>query len=146
MDLRFTLPDARHGEELGQLYEWLRTDRDLRTGSEVSLVPAEHEQGRMGLGLEAVQLVLDSGLQLASLAVAIASWRAACAPRSAVTIVHEDAEIRLRRADLEDAAAVLDALERLREARGTHSPGPPSQNSSDPQDGPDGRTGEAGVR
>ncbi|QPP09477.1 hypothetical protein G4Z16_27125 [Streptomyces bathyalis] len=117
MDIQFSLPDAPDGSRhLGQLRDWLRRDRDLRTTSEVSVLPAPPDPEAMGAGLEVLQLILDSSLQLASLAVAIVSWRKANGTRPAMTITRGDVEIRLGSADLEDVSTVLEALERLRDA------------------------------
>lgn len=123
MDLRLRLPDTPDDANVGQLYDWLCRDRALRADSEISLLPAAPEPGDMGAAFDAVQLILDSGFQLASLAVAIASWRKACEPQSEVTITREDVEIRLRGPELDDVRTVLDALESLREAEGSPEDG-----------------------
>ncbi|QPP07528.1 hypothetical protein G4Z16_15300 [Streptomyces bathyalis] len=135
MDLTLRLSDAQQVENLGQLYDWLRTERDLRTCSEVSLVPADGVPGEMSAVFDSVQLVLDSSFQLASLAVGIASWRKACEPRSAVTIIHHDTEIRLETTDLHDAGAVVEALERLRTAPGTNPDARQGQREEGADDG-----------
>lgn len=148
MDLTLRLSEAQQVEDLGQLYGWLRTDRDLRICSEVSLVPVDGAPGEMSAAFDAVQLVLDSSLQLASLAVAIASWRKACEPRSAVTIVHQDTEIRLETADLHDANTVVEALGRLHAAPGAAPDARQGQREDGADDGaPEGEAedGDGGV-
>lgn len=135
MDIRFRLPDTPDDTNVGQLYDWLRRDRALRISSKISLLPAEPEPGDMGGALDAVQLVLDSGFQLASLAVAIVAWRQACEPRSAVTITRGDVEVRLRGAELDDVQAVLDALESLREAEDSPETGGGNGDGDAPEGG-----------
>ncbi|MCH6159622.1 effector-associated constant component EACC1 [Streptomyces marispadix] len=116
MDLQFRLPDAADDSELGQFHDWLLRERSLRTGAEISTIPAPPTADGMGLSMDAVELILNSGLQLASLAVAIVSYRKATEPRSGMTISRGDVEVRLSRGELEDVAAVLGALEHLRQA------------------------------
>lgn len=113
MLFRFRLPDTEEDSELGQLHDWLIRDRDLRTSAEVSLLAAPPEPDGMGLSLDAVELILNTSLQLGSLAVAIVSWRKATEPRSAMTITRGDVEVRLSTTDLESMRTVLDALENL---------------------------------
>jgi hypothetical protein len=115
MNLQFRLPDAVEDSDLGQLHDWLVRDRVLRTGARVSEVSAPPGPESMGLSLEAVELVLNAGLQLASLAVAIVSWRKAAGPRSGMTVTRDGVEVRLSSTDLEDLHTVLAALESLRE-------------------------------
>jgi hypothetical protein len=121
MDLQFRLPDAADDSELEQFHDWLLHDRSLRAGSEISALTADPAVDWMGPSLDAVELILNSGLQLASLAVSIVSYRKAAEPRSGMTITHGDVEVRLSRGDLEDVRTVLDALERLRQAGGDES-------------------------
>lgn len=118
MDLQFRLPDTADDSELERFHDWLLRDRNLRTSSEIAALPAPPTPDGMGLSLDAVELILNSGFQLASLAVAIVSWRKAVEPRSAMTVRRGDVEVRLDRADLEDVRTVLNALERLPEAGG----------------------------
>jgi hypothetical protein len=118
MDLQFRLPDAADGSELGRFHDWLLHERSLRTGATISTVHAEPDVDWMGPSLDAVELILNSGLQLAALAVSIVSYRKAAEPRSGMTITRGDVEVRLSRGDLEDVRTVLDALEHLRQAGG----------------------------
>lgn len=113
MDLTFRLPDAPDDSELEHLYEWLLRARDLRTSTEISMLTAPPERDRMGPSLDAVELIVNSTLQLASLAFAIASWRNAAEPRSAMTIRRGDVEVTVSREGLADVGTVLGALERL---------------------------------
>lgn len=121
MNLQLRLPDAEDSD-LGQLHDWLLRDRGLRTGARISELAAPPGPDRMGLSVEAVELVLNTGLQLASLAVAIVSWRTAAGPRSGMTVRRGETEVRLSSSDLEDLPTVLDALERLQETGGHETP------------------------
>lgn len=138
MDLQFRLPGAADDSELEQFHDWLLHDRSLRTGSEISVLTAEPDVDWMGPSLDAVELILNSGLQLAALAVSIVSYRKAAEPRSGMTITRGDVEVRLSRADMEDVRTVLDALEHLRQAGGDEGTG-------DDENDEDDRPGEPGA-
>lgn len=113
MDFTFRLPDAADDSELEHLHEWLLRARDLRTFAEISKVAAAPEPDRMGLSLDAVELILNSGFQLASLALAIVTWRKSAEPRSALTVRRGDVEVTVSREGLESVENVLEALEQL---------------------------------
>ena len=61
--------------DLNSFTEWLRNDPGIRQNAQITLSQSTPKPGRMGLTFDAIQLTIDSGFQLASLALAIASWR-----------------------------------------------------------------------
>ncbi|MCR3730621.1 hypothetical protein FHS35_007512 [Streptomyces umbrinus] len=114
MEIRITMGGTRHDTERRSLYKWLRDERELRGVVEVAMVgsgPEEPDTDTMGAGFEAIAVVLDTALQLGSLAVAIAAWRHGHAPRSTMVIERDGVKITLPDGRLDDAEALLRALE-----------------------------------
>jgi hypothetical protein len=85
--------------ELRSLYGWLLNEPEVRRHAKVSLVSGEPEAGRMGAGLEAVKLVVDSGFAAANLALAYAAWRTSRPSTSVVTIERDGTTVSLTDAD-----------------------------------------------
>ncbi len=115
MEIRITMEGARADVEQRSLYKWLRDDRELRAVTGIALVgsgPEEPGAGAMGTTLDVVSLVLNSALQLSSLAVAIAAWRDAHRPRSRMVIERDGIRITLPDDRLDEAHVLLRALER----------------------------------
>jgi hypothetical protein len=115
MEIRITMDGARADVEQRSLYKWLRDDRELRAVARITLVAAEPEEsgaGAMGAAFDAVSLAINSVLQLGSLAVAIAAWRQAHMPRSRMVIERDGIRITLPDDRLDEAQALLHALER----------------------------------
>jgi hypothetical protein len=115
MEIRIAMDGARADVEQRSLYKWLRDDRELRAAAGITLVGPEPEEpgaGAMGTALDAVSLVINSALQLVSVAVAIAAWRQAHMPRSRMVIERDGIRITLPEGCLDEAEALLRALER----------------------------------
>ncbi|MFC8666259.1 hypothetical protein [Streptomyces sp. NPDC057199] len=114
MEIRITMDGARHDSERRSLYKWLRDDRELRGVVEVAMVgsePEEPDTDTMGADFETIAVVLNTALQLGSLTVAIAAWRQGHAPRSTMVIERDGVRITLPDGRLDDAEALLRALE-----------------------------------
>lgn len=94
--IRMSGPDA--DQELSSLLAWLGEEPEIRQHARVSMV-AEPGPSDMGAAFEAIQLVVNSGFQAASLALAYASWRATRRARPDTTIEVD----RTRQAALDDA-------------------------------------------
>jgi len=114
MEIRITMDGARHDTERRSLYKWLCDDRGLRGVAEVAMVgsrPEEPDSDAMGPGFEVIGIVLDTVLQLGSLAVAIAAWQQGHTPRSTMVIERDGVRITLPEDRLDDAEALLRALD-----------------------------------
>ncbi|MFI1483122.1 hypothetical protein [Streptomyces sp. NPDC020747] len=114
MEIRITMDGARHDTERRSLYKWLCDDRELRGVVEVAMVgsgPQEPDSDVMGPCFEVIGIVLDTALQLGSLAVAIAAWRQGHTPRSTMVIERDGVRITLPEDRLDDAEALLRALD-----------------------------------
>ncbi len=76
MELEIAVAGAGGEEDLRSLRDWLRDDEDVRRHAAVTLEAGAPGPGEMGAAFEVIKLVLDSGFQLGSLALAYAGWRA----------------------------------------------------------------------
>jgi hypothetical protein len=150
MDVRLRLPDDPDGSELKQLYDWLIRDRELHLEADISLradaedadieaadteaedAKAEEPGTRMGLAFDMVQLIVDSGFQLASLGIAIIAWRRAQRPRSSVVVERNGFRVSLPpgAAD-DDVEAIVRALENTGDAAAQQDP---EDSPRDPED------------
>ena len=112
IQIRVTGPETE--QELSSLLAWLRADEDLRRHAHLSLVAEEPGPGDMGAGFEVIQLVVDSGFQVLSLALAYATWRTSRPTRRKVTVTIErdGSTITLEDAEPEPetVAAIIRAL------------------------------------
>ncbi|MHC3472158.1 effector-associated constant component EACC1 [Streptomyces sp. 7R007] len=98
MDVRLRLPDDPDGVELKQLYDWLIRDHELHPVADISLRAGsarEPDDVTMGDAFDIVQLVLDSGFQLASLGAALLAWRRAQRPRSVIVVEYRGVRVEL---------------------------------------------------
>ncbi|MFB4318304.1 hypothetical protein [Actinomadura sp. 21ATH] len=98
-------------EELRSLHDWLLNDPDIRRHAKISLQSAETRPGQMGGTLEAVQLVVDSGFQTASLVLGYLAWRATRRSKPEATIERESTRIPLSEASEETAESVAKKLD-----------------------------------
>ncbi|KAF4406855.1 MULTISPECIES: hypothetical protein [Streptomyces] len=117
MRIQLSLNGARSDVELRSLYRWLRAEgRQLDSAGVTVRAPGAGPGGphEMGGAFEVVEFVVGTATQLGSLAVAVAAWRAAHHSRSSVTFEHGGTKVTLSGADLDNARAVLSALEELR--------------------------------
>jgi len=111
IQIRMTGPGAEH--KLGSLLACPRADADLRRHARMSLVPAEPGPGDMGAAFEVIQLVVDSGFQTLSLALAYATWRTSRPARHqlTITIERDGSTITLDEAEPDTVDAIIRALE-----------------------------------
>lgn len=63
-------------DDLRSLCDWLRDEPEIRRHANVTLVTGVPEPGGLGASVEAIQLIVDAGFQLANLALAFAAWKA----------------------------------------------------------------------
>ncbi|MFI2237085.1 effector-associated constant component EACC1 [Streptomyces chrestomyceticus] len=113
MMIQVRLDEAESDLELRSLCEWLADDPAVGRSADVSLRARENGPGRMGLGFDAVQLIVDSAFQLSSLAIAIDGWRRAYAARPKMTVERNGVRVSFATADTDGARSILRALEEL---------------------------------
>jgi hypothetical protein len=75
MELKPSVISANETDDLGSLRDWLVNDADVKNQAKISTLSATPEKNEMGAGLDAIGFVLQTGFNIASPAVAIASWR-----------------------------------------------------------------------
>ena len=62
-------------DELRSLREWLGNEAEVRNRAKISTSFAPPASGEMGLDLEVLKLALETGFNIASLVMSVASWR-----------------------------------------------------------------------
>jgi hypothetical protein len=97
--------------ELASLYAWLRDEPDIRRHAQVSLLSAETGPADMGTAFDVLQLIVDSGFQAASLALAYAAWRATRPRPPHVTIDHDGVTVTLDGSESDTAEVIVQVLE-----------------------------------
>lgn len=113
MMIQVRLDEAESDLELRSLCAWLMDDPAVGRSADVSLRARENRPGKMGLGFDAVQLIVDSAFQLSSLAIAIDGWRRAYAARPKMTVERNGVRVSFATADTDGARSILRALEEL---------------------------------
>ncbi|MGW6940836.1 effector-associated constant component EACC1 [Streptomyces xanthophaeus] len=110
---RLTAEESGHSDQqsLRQLAEWLRGDEVVADQAEIELTRAPLGRGDMGAAFETVQVVVDSGFQLASLVVAIAAWRRTRPVQGGVTIERNEVRVTIDTDDPEKVRKIVQALE-----------------------------------
>ncbi|MFE7182610.1 effector-associated constant component EACC1 [Streptomyces erythrochromogenes] len=134
----FSAPDGRDDLHLtvGELYDWLRRDGELRRVATVSRVTG-HAPGTMG-ALDVIDVVVGQGIAAVNLGVAYATWRAArrTAPGLVVTLPGGTVTVTV----IDDGPEALERiLAALREA--SAGPGPDSASAPGPDRAEDGGNG-----
>jgi hypothetical protein len=114
LDVRIDLPSADQGQELLLLFRWLSRDPDARRYAPASL-DDRTAAGTMGVG-EIINVVLTQSTSIASLAVAIASWRDSRAQAPPVRIATGERSVVIFGQSAAEACELLESL------RGPESP------------------------
>jgi hypothetical protein len=110
MELIITTQARDAEDELRSLHKWLLDDSYVRRNAKVALDERGPALGRMGGALEGIRIALDSGFQLANLALAWLAWRAARPAAPQMTFEYDGATVTLSGQDVETATRVLEAL------------------------------------
>ncbi|MFC8660824.1 hypothetical protein [Streptomyces sp. NPDC057199] len=92
---------------------WLRDDDAIRSSALIDLRHAPPRLGEMGGGFDLIQLSVDSGFQLANLALAYVTWRATRSRPSTITVEHGNTRITLDSADPELAERLVATLRQV---------------------------------
>jgi hypothetical protein len=108
VDVRIDLPDPGQGQELLLLFRWLSRDPDARRYAPAAL-DDQAAAGTMGAG-EIINAVLSQATSIASLAVAIASWRDSRAAAPPVRITAGDRSVIISGQSATEARELLEAL------------------------------------
>jgi Effector Associated Constant Component 1 len=110
MAIQIQMSGSDAESELGSLYAWLQEEPDIRHHSSMSLKSTKASPSEMGAAFDVIQLVVDSGFQALSLALAYATWRATRPRRPQVTIERDGAKVTLDDADPDTVQAIVQAL------------------------------------
>ena len=111
LQIRVHIPDD-DGAEARALYQWLAGEPAIRTGGRLAADSAEPGDGQMTGGvLEAISLVIGSGVSLAQLFVAIAAWRATRPRPYRVSVELPDRTIAIETSDPDEALEIARRLE-----------------------------------
>jgi hypothetical protein len=114
LHIRVSIPDD-DGAEARALYQWLSAEPSIRTGGELAIGSAEPGEGDMAGGaLEAILLVVGTGVSLGQLFVAIASWRGTRPRQYRVSVELPDRTITIETADPDEALEIAQRLEAQR--------------------------------
>lgn len=97
-------------QELRSLCDWLRHEPDVARHARISIGSAEPRPGEMGVSLEVIQLVTDSGFQALNLALAYAAWRGTRPSRPQVTIERSGTKITLDETDPDTVNKIVRAM------------------------------------
>ncbi|GAA3020270.1 effector-associated constant component EACC1 [Streptosporangium longisporum] len=97
-------------EELRSFYRWLQDDEDVRRHARVSVRQSSPRESEMGSALEAIDLVLSNGFELANFTLAYLAWRATRRQKVAVTLKRGDVEVTVSDADDQITKKILQAL------------------------------------
>jgi hypothetical protein len=108
LDVRIDMPGADHGQELLLLFRWLSRDPDARRYAPASL-DDQPTAGTMGAG-EIINVMLTQATSIASLAVAIASWRDSRAQALPVRIAAGDRSVIISGQSAAEARELLESL------------------------------------
>jgi Effector Associated Constant Component 1 len=86
MTIRITFAGDAQERDLHSLTDWLRNEPAIRQHAKITIEQSAPKPGKMGTTLEAIQLAIGSGFQLANLALAIASWRRSGASKTTMVV------------------------------------------------------------
>jgi len=87
MTIRITFVGDAQERDLHSLTDWLRSEPAIRQHAKITIDQSAPKPGQMGTTFEAIQLALESGFQLANLALALASWRRSGASKAAIVVI-----------------------------------------------------------
>ncbi|MGW7410377.1 effector-associated constant component EACC1 [Streptomyces sp. NPDC054833] len=110
-EFRVVIDGQGVAEELRRLTQWLRGDEFVGETARVSLPVAPPGAGQMGSAFDVIRLAVDSGFQVANLALAIAAWRRSRPSPPVVAIEHDGTRVEITSSDPEVIAHVVAAFE-----------------------------------
>jgi hypothetical protein len=102
------------GAEARALYQWLVAEPEIRRDGRPTAEEAGGGEGEMGGALEAISLIVGSGVSLGQLFVAIAAWRATRPRPHRVSVELPDRTIAIETSDLDEALEIAQRLETQR--------------------------------
>jgi hypothetical protein len=108
--IRVQVPDDT-GDESRSLYEWLAGEPEVRVAGQVRPEAPPPGSGQMGEALNAISLIIGSGVSLGQLLVAIAAWRATRPRPYRVEVELADRTIAIETSDADEALAIARRLE-----------------------------------
>lgn len=109
MDVTVRVESPEADSELQELYDWLRTERELRGRARMNLTASVPGRDEMGGTLDVIQIVVGHGIALSSLAVSISQWRESKrAAKPNVVIERNGTQISFQDVPLEDVKKLLE--------------------------------------
>ncbi|MGW2783286.1 effector-associated constant component EACC1 [Streptomyces populi] len=114
-EFRVVLDGQGASEDLLGLARWLREDEFVGEAAKVTLPAAPPGPGHMGSAFDVIQLAVDSGFQVANLALAIAVWRRSRPAPPVVAIERAGTRVEVTGDDPELIARVVGAFESNRD-------------------------------
>jgi hypothetical protein len=111
VQIRVSIPDD-DGAEARALYQWLGAEPEIRTRGGLTAERSDPGDGQMDGGvIEAISLIIGSGVSIAQLFVAIASWRGTRPRPYRVSVELPDRTIAIETADPDEALEIARRLE-----------------------------------
>jgi hypothetical protein len=108
MAINIRIADPNNEDAYLSLLNWLNNNEYLKANGRLEVTKSTSGQGS---GVEVMQLILNSGFDLANLVLAIAKWRTEARDKAApVTVTVDERRTELSVADLADGHVVLRAL------------------------------------
>lgn len=121
MEIIFSVSGESDQDSLLSLYEWLEDDGDIRKEAEIKLVEVHQQQGSMSGEFELISLLVSSGFNVGTLAIAFANWRASRTAPPPIRIEAKSLEVIIDSADsqvIERALKIFSAETSGKEAEG----------------------------
>ncbi|GAA2215044.1 hypothetical protein GCM10009850_105110 [Nonomuraea monospora] len=109
MRIHVWVADQHDRESQRSLINTMLSDPRLH-GADISLQPPPQASDTMGPGFEVIQLVVDSGFQIATLALAFVTWRRDCDRAAELVVRLDDTTRTLSGQELLDVPAAVRAL------------------------------------
>jgi hypothetical protein len=111
LQVRLSIADD-DGAEARALYQWLAGEPEIRTHGALTAEQSQPADGQMDGGvLEAISLIIGSGVSLAQLFMAVAAWRGTRPRPYRVSVELPDRTIAIETADPDEALEIARRLE-----------------------------------
>ncbi|GAA2631211.1 hypothetical protein SMC26_22810 [Actinomadura fulvescens] len=97
--------------EMRSLQQWLSDERYIRRNARMTWGRQPSPPDHMGSAPEMIKLLVDTGFQVSSLVVAIASWRATRPRKATITIERDGVKVEATDGDPEQIERVMRLLD-----------------------------------
>ena len=99
MKINLSISGEDDQESLLSLYEWLEDDREIRQQADIELFDASPQRESMAGEFELISLLVSSGFNIGSLAIAFANWRSSRTASPPIRVTAKSLEIIIDSAD-----------------------------------------------